>query len=234
MAERPVYIPKETGFPFVTIKNIMFDWFAGFSVSQKQKSIKSLHSSIERNLGISKTLEISSKSLQSLGNSLSSFNLKICTVKKRKIFSVECAYQASKVFEFGGPYLDILDRTSREAKTDLRLKSSGKLIGFRFYNVDWELEPKTAFYDWLYLNALKKNLELTESMADYSAFTDIEFNPVKSISCQARSAALYISLKERSLLDEALLSKDNFLYILKHSCSDEDSNAYKQQDFSYR
>ena len=126
MAERPVYIPKETGFPFVTIKNIMFDWFAGFSVSQKQKSIKSLHLSIKQELGIAKTLEISSKSLESLGNALSSFNLKICTVKKQQIFSVECAYQASKVFEFGGPYLDILDKTSREAKTDPRLKSSGK------------------------------------------------------------------------------------------------------------
>ena len=215
MAERPVYIPKVTGFPFVTVKNIVFDWFAGFSVSQKQKSIKSLHYSIEKNLGISKTLEISSKSLESLGNALSSFNLKICTIKKQKVFSVECAYQASKVFEFGGPYLDILDKTSREAKTDIRLKSSGKLIGFRFYNVDWELEPKTAFYDWLYLNALKKNFELTESMTNYSAFTDIEFNPMKSISCQARSAALYIALEKRNLLDEALSSKDNFLYILK-------------------
>ncbi len=234
MAERPVYIPKETGLPFVIIKNIMFDWFAGFSVSQKQKSIKSLHSSIEQNLGISKTLEISSKSVESLGNALSSFNLKIRTVKKQRIFSVECAYQASKVFEFGGPYLDILDKTSREAKTDPRLKSSGKLIGFRFYNVDWELEPKTAFYDWLYLNALKKNFELTELMAYYSAFTDIEFNPMKSISCQARSAALYISLEKRSLLNEALSSKDNFLYILKHCSSNEENDAYKQQDFSYR
>jgi hypothetical protein len=233
MAERPVYIPEENGFPFVTIKSIMFDWFAGFSVSQKQKSIKSLHLSIEQTLGISKTLEISSKSLESLGNDLSAFNLKICTVKKQKIFSVECGYQASKVFEFGGPYLDILDKTSREAKTDPRLKSSGKLIGFRFYNVDWELEPKTAFYDWLYLNALKKNFELTESMARYSAFTDIEFNPMKSISCQARSAALYIALEKRNLLNEALSSKDNFLYILKNSFSKEDNYSSSQQDFHY-
>jgi len=225
MAERPVYIPKENGFPFVTTKSIIFDWFAGFSVSQKQKSIKSLHFSIEQKLGISKTLEISSKSLESLGNALSSFNLKICTVKRRKIFSVECAYQASKVFEFGGPYLDIMDKTSREAKTDPRLKSSGKLIGFRFYNVDWELEPKTAFYDWLYLNALRKNFELTENLASYLAFTDIEFNPMKSISCQARSAALYVSLEKRNLLDEALSSKENFLYIFKHS--------FNQQDFPY-
>lgn len=225
MAERPVYIPKEDGLSFVTTKSIMFDWFAGFSVSQKQKSIKSLHFSIEQKLGISKTLEISSKSLESLGNALSSFNLKICTVKRRKLFSVECAYQASKVFEFGGPYLDILDKTSREAKTDPRLKSSGKLIGFRFYNVDWELEPKTAFYDWLYLNALRKNLQLTENLANYSAFTDIEFNPMKSISCQARSAALYVSLEKRDLLNEALSSKENFLYMLKHS--------FNQQDFTY-
>ena len=105
------------------------------------------------------------------------------------------------------------------------------MIGFRFYNVDWELEPKTAFYDWLYINALNKNFELTEHMARYSAFTDIEFNPMKSISCQASSAALYVSLKKRELLNEALSSKDNFLYILKHSFSTKESHIGNQQNF---
>ncbi len=49
---------------------------------------------------------------------------------------------------------------------------------------------------------------------DYTAFTDIEFNPKKSINCQARSCALYVSLARKELLDIALESKESFLDIL--------------------
>ena len=231
MAERPVYLPNENGFPFVLIENVVFEWFAGFSVSQKQKSIHALHDSISDQLGITNLLEISSKSFNSLGNALSSFNLKIRTIKRSRVFSVECAYQASKVFEFGGPYLDLLDGSSKEAKKDPRLKSSGKLLRFRFYDQEWELEPKTAFYDWLYLNALKQNLPLGESVLEYSGFTDIEFNPEKSISCQARSAALFVSLHKRRLLEKALSSKEIFLLVTKDAFSD--SERKRQSEFSY-
>lgn len=68
---------------------------------------------------------------------------------------LEMAFQGSKVFAAGGPFTDIYHaKDSRDAKRDPRLKESGPLIGFPFENVNFPLGPKTAFYDWLYINSL--------------------------------------------------------------------------------
>ncbi|MCP4745615.1 MAG: hypothetical protein GY874_05655 [Desulfobacteraceae bacterium] len=211
MAKRPVFIPRKDGNLGVLEQNIEFKWFPGMAKSQKQKSIKSLHMAAEHT-GIKPFLEISSKSENDLGVSLSAFNLMI-TSKSEKIFSVESAFQSSKVFQNGGPYVDLLDKTSREAKKDIRLKNSGKLLRFCFYNRIFPLKPRTFFYDWLYIKTLKLNKQLADKMLHYSGFTDIEFNPAKSINCQAFSAALYVSLFFSSLIDDALNSKDSFLTI---------------------
>jgi hypothetical protein len=48
----------------------------------------------------------------------------------------------------------------------------------------------------------------------YDAFTDIEFNPERSINCQAYSLALYKALQERNILSEALASKQAFLDVV--------------------
>ena len=105
--------------------------------------------------------------------------------------------QGSKAFEHGGPYDDIYGASSSAAKKDERLKSSGRLLGFRFFGVEWGLEPQTAFYDWLYINAVAKNPQLVELLAGYRAFTDIEFDPrnrstVRRIRwrCSLRSASV--------------------------------------------
>ncbi|MBK6435536.1 MAG: hypothetical protein IPF83_06455, partial [Rhodanobacteraceae bacterium] len=102
-------------------------------------------------------------------------------------------------------------KSSREAKGDERIQSSGRLLGFRFFGAEWELEPLTAFYDWLYINALRKQPDLVERVVQYSAFTDIEFNPTRSINCQAYSAALFMSLVNRGLIEYATSSKAAFL-----------------------
>ena len=101
--------------------------------------------------------------------------------------------------------------TSRQTKGDERIQSSGRLLGFRFFGAEWELEPLTAFYDWLYINALRKQPDLVERVVQYSAFTDIEFNPTRSINCQAYSAALFMSLVNRGLIEYATSSKAAFL-----------------------
>ncbi len=51
-------------------------------------------------------------------------------------------------------------------------------------------------------------------MLGYDAFTDIEFNPQKSINCQAEAAAVYVSLRKQGLLEEALKNKDSFKEIV--------------------
>ena len=211
MAKRPIFIPTIEGSTLVQTKYVEFQWFPGMAISQKQKSIDSLHAAACKSLDIVKVLEVSSKSREKLGVALSAFNLSFITVKNKRTISVECAYQGSKVFERGGPFVDIYNKTSREAKRDERILSSGRLTGFHFYGINWELEPLTAFYDWLYIQALKKQPCVAEQLLKYSAFTDIEFNPERSINCQAYSVALYISLHKRNLLEEATFSKEAFL-----------------------
>lgn len=217
MAQRPVYIPMLEGPVLVKTEMVEFQWFPGLAVSQKQKSITSLHRGILEQLGIKNILEVSSKSEDELGTNLSAFNLTFTTVKPEISMTVECAFQGSKVFESGGPYTDIFHKTSLEAKKDLRLKESGRLKQFQFFNSTWELEPQTAFYDWLYINALNKNNSFREQVLNYDAFTDIEFNPVKSINCQAYAVALFVSLSKRNMLQETIKSQANFLQAIHQS-----------------
>lgn len=205
MASRPIFTPSLNGKLLVCTQYVDFQWYPGMAKSQSQKSIASLHTAAKNQIGVDKILEISSKSPDELGVSLSAFNLMIKTVKHEREFSLECAYQASKVFERGGPFLDLLDVKSIDAKRDPRLNQHGRLIKFRFYGLDWKLEPRTAFYDWLYINALHKKPELAEQVLTYRAFSDIAFNPERSINCQAYAAALYVSLHERGLLTNEVL-----------------------------
>ncbi len=226
MAKRPVYIPLLDNSSYVRTEMVDFTWFSGMARSQKQKSVASLHVEIKKQLQIKNVLEVSSKSEIQLGVSLSAFNLMIENPKSGGCFSVENAFQAAKVFEQGGPYLDLLRVTSMQAKKDERLANSGRLLKFTSNGIDWPLEPKTVFYDWLYLNALKRQPGLVGSVLDFDAFTDIEFNPAKSINCQAYSVALFSSLYRRGELDDVLMSTDNFLEMMQ---SIPQCNAYENE-----
>jgi len=102
----------------------------------------------------------------------------------------------------------------RTAKRDPRLQESGPLKGFQFDGFTWPLEPKTAFYDWLYVGFLKHYRDWATKLYAYSGFTDIEFNPHRSINCQARSCAFFLSLMKMNLLDEPTRSPQDFLSTL--------------------
>jgi hypothetical protein len=202
------------------------------SIKQVQKSVVSLHEAAVRQLRVDNVLEISTKSLDPVGVKLSAFNLMINS--RNRSYSVECAFQASKVFEHGGPYVDLLLATSKDAKLDPRLKSSGHLKGFKFYNLSWKLEPRTAFYDWLYINALHKHPDLASEVLKYRAFSDIVFNPEKSVNCQAHSAALYVALHERSMLQEVLKDRDAYLDAIKGlPVSNAHENTIEQPGFDF-
>lgn len=216
MAKRPVFIPAIEGPALVSTVLVDFEWFPGMALSQAQKSVESLHQATREIVGVQRVLEISSKSKQDLGVQLSAFNLKIKTLKYEQEFSVECAYQASKVFERGGPFNDLLKKTSLEAKRDPRLTENGRMTKFVFFKQEWPLEPRTAFYDWLYMNALHKHPDFADEVLSYEAFTDIAFNPERSINCQAYAAALYSSLVRRNLLDQQFLhDQDRYLSTVK-------------------
>jgi hypothetical protein len=219
MAKRPIFVPLHDGKRYVLERYVDFHWHSGFAKSQKQKSIRALHEMASREYGVHHPLEVSSKSEEPLGVALSSFNLKF-TTQKGRILTVEAAFQGSKVFEEGGPFTDIFEFSPMDAKRDGRLKTSGRLLKFSFFGSDWDLEPKTAFYDWLYINALLKNEELAKLVTDIDGFTDIEFNPEKSINCQARSAALFCALYHSDRLEYALESHENFIGLYAGRVSD--------------
>ena len=214
MAKRPIFIPNFKGFPYVDAIDIEFKWHPGFAKSQLQKSIASLHKAAEKQ-GITPILEISGKSMLRLGVSLSAFNLPLKTSNGQKM-TVECAYQGSKVFENGGPYHELYTVSSRAAKTDERLRNSGELIAFNFCGEDFPTEPKTAFYNWLYMNALsQKKTDFAKELEVYPGFSDIVFNPNRGINCQARAAALFVALSKNGLMNEQMLQdKDRYLALI--------------------
>lgn len=231
MATRPVFVVSLDN-RYCIRKTVEFEFFSGFSDKQKKRSINSLHQAYLEGNAEKKILEISSKSEDELGIKLSAFNLMIKT-KNGKDFSVESAFQASKVFEKGGPYKDLLDVSSRVAKKDERLKNSGKIIGFSIDGKTFKTEPKTYFYNWLYINTLHLYNELTEQLINYDAFTDIVFNPQKSINCQAEAAAIYVSLQRQGLLQEALKNKDTFLEVVYPTHRKNSSNEINNIQLSF-
>jgi type I restriction enzyme M protein len=202
MAQRPVYLTRPQP-PYCFPWNAEFVYNSGFAPSQKQKNITAIHAAFSATFPELKVLEISSKSMQPGGVELSAFHLPKYVPSLDKSIPVENIYQAGKVFAHGGPYTDLLHVTPREAKLDERLQTSGPLTGFRFEGQDFPLKPITIFYDYLYINALLENEKLAQVLLQYDAFTDIEFNPQKSINCQAKAAALFVALHRLNKLDAA-------------------------------
>lgn len=215
MASRPVFVVTDSC-PYFQKVDTEFTFCPGFSVQQKKRCIGNLHTAYKAHNNGKKILEISRASDVPLGVALSAFNLMI--VQKNGItYSVESAFQSSKCFEKGGPYKDILQKNSLEAKRDPRLKESGALTGFRISGIDFPLNPPTYFYDWLYVNALYRHPEFHEELLEYDAFTDIMFNPGKQINCQAQSVAIFCSLYKADKLELALKSREQFLEVVSYN-----------------
>lgn len=210
MAKRPVFF-SENG--IVKHTEIEFQWFAGFAVSQKQKSIKALHDAIREKYPNANPLEISTKGTVALGNKLSAFNLKLHG------YYLENVFQSSKVFtDADGPHLEWLELHPKEAKREAgKLHDDGhRLLAFRYDGTEYPLEPKTAFYDHIYYMAVRDTLskENLDELTQFNYFTDIEFSPQRSINTQARSVVLIKLIWEKyGKLPE--LSADEFISLHK-------------------
>jgi uncharacterized protein DUF6977 len=213
MAERPLFVPAPACSELVKDISLRITWHPGFAPSQKKKNIVELHEAAAR-AGYSPVLEVSTKSEEKVGQRLSAFNLKVHSTMG--VMPLEMAFQGSKVFERGGPYTDLYSvEEARDAKRDSRLKESGPLKEFRFESFRFPLEPKTVFYDWLYISALYEHRDwLRRHILKYAGFTDIEFNPERSINCQARSCALLVTLLKNDWIDEAVSSPGAFIKLL--------------------
>lgn len=208
MAERPVFVPISNGMRFVDEVPVSFRWHPGMAPTQKKRNVEALHEAASSR-GLTHLLEISSKSDREIGRRLSAFHQKV-RLKDGTIISLESAFQGSKVFENGGPFTDLFYVEPRDAKRDPRLKDSGKLVRFEFDGEQFPLYPKSVFYDWLYANAIFPEREWLRRLDKLDGFTDIEFNPQKSVNCQARSCAFFVALEKRHLLDQAMTSFERF------------------------
>lgn len=212
MAERPVFLPASSA-PFVREQVVSFKWHAGLSRVQAQRSIAELHASAQA-AGVGPLLEISSKGTEPLGIGLSAFNLKFMAPDGTRL-SVESAYQGSKVFGKGEHFPDLYRASSRDAKLDERVKGRSDIAGFEYFGEQWPARPMTAFYDWLYLQALSQNEDLFMALLGYAGFTDIAFNPQKSSACQARCAAMAVGMQAAGVWKDALVGQEVFLHLLR-------------------
>ena len=199
MESKPVFMPRVGSDNLVKTDMVRIERHVGFATKQKKKTLNDLHRVSKKKYGFKNVLELSTKSGNKLSFPLSPYSLQITNDDGQK-YSVENAFQASKVFEQGGPYLDLLTEKPRQARKDDRLISSGELTGYDYFGMEWGGEPITTYYDRLYINALKQHPELHEEVIQYQAFTDISFNPKKSVHCAAYSLAMFVALHKRDLL----------------------------------
>ena len=207
MAKRIIFLPSSKNNNLLFIEKLVdFEWVPGMAITQARKSIKNLHTASRAQLNLDKILEISTRSDETLGVALSAFNLCFDNLN----FSIESVYQSSKVFERGGPYIDLLNASSRNAKSDDRLKTSGGLVGFRHQGNEFPVTKAPNFYDYLYIRGLLAHDE-SNYLINYEGFTDIAFSQIslkynkkRSYNCQARSAAIFVTLLSRHPKGEIL------------------------------
>ncbi len=193
-----------------------FEWFMGLSLSQNQKSIRSLHDAIKKT-GITNVLEVSRKSEEEIGRRLSAFNLmlEVNGVKS----SVEGYYHGSKVFNGNIKLEDCIKMNPKDSKKYVKdeiEKKNLKLIGFDFNGIQFDLTTKSLCYDYIYILALTQNEELSNEILKYDCFTDIAFNQAKSIACQARACALFKYLKNKDLVNMFIKKPKKFGYLYKN------------------
>lgn len=193
MSTRPVFEVMPYA-PYFSEQTVEFKWNRGLNINQQRKNVIAVHASYAVMHPERRILEISSRSLAEEGRALSAFKLMKFVPSREVSLPVENLYQGGKIFELGGPFTDMYDVPPMRAKKDERLHTLGHVTGFYFEGRTYSREHYDAFYNWLYINALMENPELAQPLLSYDGFTDLAFNPKKGKSCQARSAAIYVSL----------------------------------------
>ena len=213
MATRPVFIPQVRSEQApVRMVSVSFTWHPGLAPARKRLNAAAMHAAIHETLPeLHRPLEVSSKSQVPLGVSLSAFNLTVASPKSGGVVCVESLYQASKVFATGGPYPQLYIRPAREVRQALKRHAGQPLMAFDLHGVRWPLEPRQSFYCWVYCQTLHRNPGLAAALGSYDCFTDIEFNPARSVNCQAYAVALYAALARTGRLKQALAAPAAFL-----------------------
>lgn len=185
--------------PYFSEGVVTFPYRSGRDAESRSENSRSLIASIEKLAPKASVLEVSTSSNRSLGVRLSALNLLVTSNWGTN--TVERTFQASKIFEHGGPFLEIL-RSDGNPKSLAKLSNSGRLIGFRGPDgIEFKADGTSTFYDRIYLSALIQNPKLLEELVNFDIFTDLRFPkrvlgfaPNQPINTQARSCAIAKSL----------------------------------------
>ena len=215
-------------------REITFEWHLGMSWQQKQKSSKSMLEQLE--LQGYNPIEISRRSEDmEFGVQLSAFNLKINNKNVENIFQAykvfndggpyydllevdpksaknDCRIQTKDSKKpcqtYNVAYKNKEFFTDENICDYCRTRQDRELIRFESKKAKWAKEPKSMFYDAIYIAALLQNKQLSNKLVEFNAFTDIEFNqktPYATLkgpfNCQARSCAIYSTLKQAKISD---------------------------------
>lgn len=209
-ARRLVFIPVDV-LPFYEEKEVEFKWEGGFpTIEIVRKSSKNLTESAKQNLKLKEVFEVSRAGDEFFRN-FSAFKLKIKVDIETKMY-LEVVYQYSKVWrlESCNDLLQISSKMakSREAKKTAKQKKQEKEVMERYcikigdLEREFPIEPKEAFYNWLYIFALmqNQNKKLREGLIrivndNPVGFTDIYYKNSKNrYNCQARAVAQFIGM----------------------------------------
>lgn len=164
-------------------EDIAFSFTYGTYRSTKINNMKVLKKeALDKGYRESELLEISTVSDNKFGNMLSALNLNI-KLKSGREMSVENIYQLSKK------------------------PNKGHIEYFEFGPTRFSNEPKTMYYDYLYMLALYTHKEYWEYLENHKYFTDVFFNSCKQINTQARAAAIF----------KTFLGNTDFLEIMENS-----------------
>ncbi len=135
------------------------------------------------------TLEISSRSSDSLGRDLSAMNLPAAGDLHGR--PVEAVYQAAKCYGDGGPDTQLSQSGYEAKRRDRERRRQGPLAGFRHEGRQWPPETGSAFYDWLWTRSALRHCGhgVVERLQRYEGFTD-QFHRPGAFACQAKAAAI--------------------------------------------
>lgn len=191
MAVRKVYLPVN-GFPYVREIPVTFPWSNGSRhqiIQAVQEAFHSLHPDIP-------ALEVSLASPQPEGVGAAAMKLPLRLASQEQEIPVGIIYQASRVFENGGPYPELLQCSRQTVQKERRLQQSGKCVRYQLEEREFPLEPHPyAFFNWLYGRALLQNPEKAEGILKFGAFTDLDLGSAKKDkNSPARAAAVYAGL----------------------------------------
>ena len=162
MATRTICFPI-SGYPYCKEQPVTFTWIKG----SKRQNIRAVHDAVHTTDPDVSILEVSSASVQPEGEGVSSLRLLLHLDSVAQDVPISTVFEATKVFEHGGPFADLLTCEPPKVHKDTRLRTNGKLLRYSLEGSEYPIEPHPdSFFEWLYCRALKQLPEKAYFEAD--------------------------------------------------------------------